>query len=91
MPRQTLDDIRAIPKEMLTAKDIAGFLGRSPYAITKQALKDPSKLGFRAVVIGHWPYFPKDAFILFFEGPYVMCSCMCELPCAVQGDKEGAA
>lgn len=68
MPRQTLDDIRAIPKEMLTAKDIAGYLGCDPHSIRVQARADLKALGYPASVEGTRVKIPKEGFLRWAEG-----------------------
>lgn len=68
--RATLQEIKetAACKEMLTPKDVAGFLGCDPYSINLQAQRDPTKLGFPVVVIGTRVKIPAAAFVRFCEG-----------------------
>lgn len=63
----TLEDIEAIPKEILIADDIAQFLGVHPHQLRIQAEKDPDKLGFATIRYGHNTLFPKQAFIYFMK------------------------
>ena len=64
----TLQEIEAIPREMLRSSDIAGYLNSNPQDIRTQAQKDPQKLGFPVVVIGSRVKIPKQAFIAFIKG-----------------------
>ena len=64
----TLADIEKLDKPMLTAKDIAPFLGANPYSIHCQAQSDPQKLGFPVIVLGRRVRIPKERFIKFIKG-----------------------
>lgn len=63
----TLEDIEAIPKEMLLATDIAPYLGADPHKLRMQAAIDPDKLGFATVRYGTTTVFPKQAFVYFMK------------------------
>ena len=63
----TLEDIEAIPKEILVADDIAPFLGVNPHHLRMQAEKDPDKLGFATIRHGQKTLFPKKAFVYFMK------------------------
>ena len=64
----TLDDVRTMTKEMLTAGEVASVLHVDACNLTWQARTDPSKLGFPVVMIGTRPRFPRRAFVRFMEG-----------------------
>ena len=63
----TLQEIEAIPREVLLPSEIAGCLNSNPQDIRVQAQKDPQKLGFPVVVIGSRVKIPKKAFIAFMK------------------------
>jgi len=65
---QTLKDIEAIDKEILTIMDVRDFLDCDANAFRNQAHNDPSKLGFPVIVIGSRVKIPKAAFINFMRG-----------------------
>lgn len=65
---QRLEDIEAIPGEVLLVKDIAGILKANADTIRKQARLNPASLGFPAIVIGQSVRIPKRAFIAFMKG-----------------------
>ena len=71
MNPQTLDDIKAIPKETLIPKDICGYLACSQYTINCQAQHAPEKLGFPVSVMGSRIKIPKAGFIAWAEGNYI--------------------
>lgn len=64
----TLQEIEAIPREVLLASEIAGYLNSNPQDIRVQAQADPKKLGFPVVIIGSRVKIPKQAFIAFMKG-----------------------
>lgn len=64
----TLQEIEAIPREMLRPSDIAGYLKSNPQDIRTQAQEDPQKLGFPVIIIGSRVKIPKQAFIAFIKG-----------------------
>lgn len=61
----TLDDIEKIPKEMLTANDVALYLNINPNILRWQAHNEPEKLGFPVIVLKSRVKIPKDAFVFF--------------------------
>lgn len=61
----TLQEIEAIPKEILTPEDIRKFLGATPNAIRAQAQADPRKLGFPVIVQGSRVRIPKAGFVFY--------------------------
>ena len=66
----TLAEIEVIPKPVLTASDIAGYLGVDAQLIRLQARKDPKMLGFPVVVIASRTKIPKEGFIAWCKGEY---------------------
>ena len=67
-PPKTLQELRELPKEILSPDDISGVLHCHPYSINLAAQSDPGKLGFPVVVMGSRIRIPKAAFIRFMEG-----------------------
>ena len=67
-PPRTLDEIRALNKETLVPKDVAGYLGCCPYTINLQAKENPCILGFPVSVMGSRIKIPKAGFIRWAEG-----------------------
>lgn len=63
----TLKEIEAIPKEMLTAAQVAPILNADPNSIRLQAHLDPDALGFPVVVHGSRVKIPKRAFLRFIQ------------------------
>ncbi len=64
-PLRTLSDIENLPREFLTAAEVADVLRASPNTIRWQAQHDPQKLGFPVIVIGRRVKIPKQGFIYF--------------------------
>ena len=64
----TLDQIKACPRNMLLATDIAKYLECDPNLIRWQAHHEPEALGFPVVVMGSRVKIPKESFIKFDEG-----------------------
>ena len=64
----TIEDIKNIPKEVLTPCDVAPLLGCDPNVIRYQAKQDIKQLGFPAAKIGSRIKIPKEAFIKWFIG-----------------------
>lgn len=67
-PPKTLDEIKALPVEVLLPKHIYKFLGCAQYAINCQAQNDPEKLGYPVSVAGSRVRIPKAGFIAWVEG-----------------------
>lgn len=67
-PPKTLQELRELPKEILSPDDISGVLHCNPYSINVAAKNDPAMLGFPVVVMGSRVRIPKAAFIRFMEG-----------------------
>ncbi len=64
----TLDEIEALPQNMLTPKIAAMYLNCDPNIIRLQAHVDPSKLGFQVSVIGSRVKIPKIPFVKYMRG-----------------------
>lgn len=61
----TLSDVEEIPKEILTAADVAPYLGVDPSVIRWQAQNEPEKLGFPVIVSKSRVKIPRDGFVFF--------------------------
>lgn len=77
----TLEEIKAMDREMLTPAIVAKVIGCDPYGITLQARQCPEALGFPVVVIGNRTKIPRRAFIKFMEGELEV-SCLEKPPLA---------
>lgn len=64
----TLDEIEAISSPVLIPRQVAGYLGCSPYGINLAAHNEPEALGFPVIVIGNRVKIPKEGFINFCKG-----------------------
>ena len=64
----TLEQIAAIPSEVLTCTQIAPLLRANPATIHQQAVEMPERLGFPVIVAGNRVKVPKRAFIRWMEG-----------------------
>lgn len=62
---QSLEEIEALPKEMLIPADIAKYLGCDQYYINLMARDNPEKLGFSVIKIGSRVKIPKAAFVYY--------------------------
>lgn len=60
---QTLEDIMALPKTVLTAGDVAEYLNSDANTIRWQAHHEPRKLGFPVICIKNRVKIPKDGFV----------------------------
>lgn len=65
---KTLQEVRECEKEFLVPEDIKGLLRCDSQSISMQARTDPSKLGFRVIVMGTRVRIPREAFVKFCEG-----------------------
>ncbi len=63
----TLEDIERLPRDMLTAEDIAGYLECGPHQIRIQARTEPALLGFPVIVQGTRVRIPKAGFLFFMR------------------------
>ena len=61
----TLQQIEALPKNLLTAADVADYLETDPNTLRWQAREEPEKLGFPVSVMGNRVKIPKEGFIFF--------------------------
>ena len=64
----TLEQIAALPGEVLTCTQIAPILRASPATLHQQAIEMPWLLGFPVIVAKRRVKIPKAAFIRFMEG-----------------------
>lgn len=64
----TLQDIERIPKEYLTAAQVAPVLGSDPQTIRMQARLRPDLLPFPVVCLGSRVKIPKEAFLRVMRG-----------------------
>lgn len=65
---RTLEDLEALPGEVLTCKQIAPILGAKPDNIHQQAVERPEMLGFPVIVIKSRVKIPRLAFIAYMKG-----------------------
>ena len=61
----TLEQIAAIPDEVLTCQQIAPLLRANPATLHQQAVEMPERLGFPVIVAGNRVKIPKRSFIKF--------------------------
>lgn len=68
----TLEDIKAMEKEMLTPAVVASVIGANPQGIRVAARQEPQSLGFPVSVMGTRVRIPRRPFIQFMEngGPW---------------------
>lgn len=66
--KYTLDEIKAMDRDMITPAIASGVVGCDPYYITVQAKEDPAALGFPVCVVGTRTKIPRLAFIRWVEG-----------------------
>lgn len=64
----TLEEIEALPKDMLIPTDIAGYLGCAPYAINIRAQSSANPFPFPVIVLGRRVKIPKQPFIKVMRG-----------------------
>lgn len=67
MERLTLDELAALPVEVLTCAQVAPLLGANPATIHGQAVERPELLGFPVIVAGRRVKIPKRPFIRFMR------------------------
>ena len=65
--KATLEEIKQIPKEMLSCEDVAPYFGCDPQDIRVQAKQDPSARGVPCIVVGSRVKFPKAGFVNYCE------------------------
>ena len=68
MAARTLEQIEAMPTEVLTCADVAQILGANADTIRQQARERPELLGFRTIIAGNRVKIPKRAFVRFMRG-----------------------
>lgn len=66
--RISLDQIRAMKEETLTAQTVGRVLGCSPQYIRILARESPDKLGFPVLVYRSRVKIPRRPFVLYMEG-----------------------
>lgn len=64
----TLEEIAAIPDEVLTAAQIAPVCRMDQETIRGQARERPELLGFPVIVAGRQVRIPKRAFVRYMQG-----------------------
>jgi hypothetical protein len=67
MERLTLEQIEALPQEVLTCAQVAPVLGANPATIHGQAMERPELLGFPVIVAGSRVKIPKRPFLRFMR------------------------
>lgn len=68
MERMTLDQLEALPAEVLTCAQVAPVLCANPATLHLQALERPELLGFPVIVAGSRVKIPKRPFCKFMKG-----------------------
>lgn len=64
---KTIEDLEAIPGEILTVAQVASVIGGDPVTIRLQARQRPDLLGFPAIVYGTRVKIPKRPFLNFLR------------------------
>lgn len=67
MERLTLDQLEALPAEVLTCAQVAPVLCANPATLHLQALERPELLGFPVIVAGSRVKIPKRPFLRFMR------------------------
>lgn len=67
----TLDDLEALPKEMLTPKDIAPILGCAPFTINVATENGENPFPFPIIRMGRRVRIPKMPFIKAMRGEQI--------------------
>ena len=70
MERMTLEQIEALPVEILTCQQVAPLLGANPATIHGQAMERPDLLGFPVICAGRRVKIPKRPFVRFMREGY---------------------
>lgn len=65
---KTLEELEAVPGEVLTAAQVASVMGGDVVTIRLQARERPELLGFPVVCYGRRVKIPKRPFIAFMKG-----------------------
>ena len=71
MTRLTLDEIEALPTEVLTPAQAASVLHLDQDTIRGQARDCPELLGFPVIIAGNRVKIPKAAFLNFMRGEVI--------------------
>jgi len=61
----TIQEIKSLDKDILTAADIAPIINSDPHYIRIQAHENPEALGFPVIVIRSWVKIPRIPFLRF--------------------------
>lgn len=64
----TLDQLKAIDRDWLLAREVAPILNTDPHSIRVAARVAPERLGFPVCVVGSRVKIPKKPFIQYWEG-----------------------
>ncbi len=65
---KTLDEIEALPCEVLTCQQVSKVLGANPSTLHWQAMETPELLGFPVVIAKRRVKIPKKPFVKFMRG-----------------------
>lgn len=63
----TLEEIEALPGEVLSCENVAKVLGTCPNTLHDQAMDAPWRLGFPVICAGRRVKIPKRAFVRFMK------------------------
>lgn len=63
----TIEEIEALPTEVLTCDHVAKVLHADPTTLRKQAQKDPDALGFPVIRVQSRVKIPKQPFVRFMR------------------------
>lgn len=64
---RTLEEIEALPGEILTCAQVAPLLQADPYTIHQQAMLRPDLLGFPVICAGRRVKIPKRPFLKYMR------------------------
>ena len=64
----TLEEIEALPQNMLTPAIVSTYIECNPNMLRWQAHNEPEKLGFLVTVVGTRVKIPKQAFVKTMRG-----------------------
>ena len=68
-----LEEVEALPKEVLTCDQVSRVLSMNPGYLHKMAIEHPEQLGFPVIVTGSYVRIPKAAFLLFMKEGRIEC------------------
>lgn len=63
----TIEDVKAMPDDFISADIVAKIIGANPQAIRLAARNEPWRLGFPSTAYGKKVTFPRKPFIQFVE------------------------